>query len=261
MFLTILSLFVIIINIEIQNINGLQKKKILIELSINNDDAKSNDILKINDKNYKNFLYKELNKLNKTVLPYSPLRYVMEHNFIPERDKNGLYLDFGVFSGNTTNLIAKYVKTIVYGFDSFEGLPENWRGGFDKGSFNKSGLLPKVRKNVRLIKGWFKETIPKFVQEHKNEKIDLIHVDCDIYSSTKTIFDKLENMIKNETIIVFDELINYPGFEKNEFKAFYEFIKKSKKKIQWIGASDHIYYDADGWTNPFGQQAAVKITS
>ena len=49
---------------------------------------------------------------------------------------SGYYLEFGVFSGKTINHIAKKIKYNIYGFDSFEGLPEFWREGFEKGTFN-----------------------------------------------------------------------------------------------------------------------------
>ena len=56
----------------------------------------------------------------------------------------------------------KYYK--LYGFDSFKGLPEKQRDWYDKGSFNRNGNLPKVNSNVKLIKGWFNETLMKFIQ-------------------------------------------------------------------------------------------------
>ena len=46
---------------------------------------------------------------------------------ISKTKANGLFLEFGVSAGRTVNYIASLVpdKTI-YGFDSFEGLPEDW---------------------------------------------------------------------------------------------------------------------------------------
>ena len=87
-----------------------------------------------------------------------PLTYVFEHMKITHKP-NTLWLEFGVASGNTINYISKFTNEKVYGFDSFEGLPEKWRDGFDKGAFNRGGYLPKVNDNVELIKGWFNETL------------------------------------------------------------------------------------------------------
>jgi hypothetical protein len=80
----------------------------------------------------------------------------------------------------TINYISKFTNRKVYGFDSFEGLPEKWRDGFDKGAFNRNGNLPKVNSNVKLIKGWFNHTLVNFIQKH-NKKISFIHMDADLY--------------------------------------------------------------------------------
>lgn len=63
----------------------------------------------------------------------------------------GLKLEFGVYTGYSIKLISKYVDKI-YGFDSFEGLPENWHSGILKGDFSIKNL-PKVPSNVILKKG------------------------------------------------------------------------------------------------------------
>ena len=73
-------------------------------------------------------------------------------------DGGGLYLEFGVYKGGSINFISSILPDeIIYGFDSFEGLPEDWRYDLQKGGFNVDGNLPPVNKNVRLIKGWFNE--------------------------------------------------------------------------------------------------------
>ena len=67
-----------------------------------------------------------------------------------------------------------------YGFDSFEGLPEAWTLGAKAGAFSIGGNLPPVRGNVRLTKGFFEQTLPDFVAQHRGETIALLHVDCDL---------------------------------------------------------------------------------
>ena len=164
-----------------------------------------------------------------------PLTYVFEHMKLQHKP-NTLWLEFGVESGKTINYISKFTNDKVYGFDSFEGLPEKWRNGFDKGAFNRNGNLPNVNSNVELIKGWFNETLLNFIQTH-NKKVSFVHMDADLYSSTKYIFDVLKDYIDTDCIIVFDELVNYPGFDgdKGELKAFYEFITENKVDYEWIG--------------------------
>lgn len=164
-----------------------------------------------------------------------PLTYVFEHMYLQHKP-NTLWLEFGVASGKTINYISKFTKNKVYGFDSFIGLPEKWRDGFDKGSFSRNGELPEVNSNVVLIKGWFNETLPIFIKE-QNKKISFLHLDADLYSSTKFIFDCLKTYLDENCLVVFDELVNYPGFdgENGELRAFYEFINENTVDYTWIG--------------------------
>ena len=164
-----------------------------------------------------------------------PLTYVFEHIKLNHKPDT-LWLEFGVNSGNTINYISKFTNDKVYGFDSFEGLPEKWRDGYDKGVFNRDGNLPEVNDNVQLIKGWFNETLQDFI-ETQNKKISFIHMDADLYSSTKYVLDILKDYIDNDCIIVFDELVNYSGFDGDtgELKAFYEFITENIVNYEWIG--------------------------
>lgn len=147
--------------------------------------------------------------------------------------KNGIILEFGVYKGETINYLAKQLQGYdFFGFDSFNGLPEFWRDGFDKGTFAVS-TIPTVENNVKLIKGWFNETLPEFVKNEKR-KIAYLHIDCDLYSSTKTIFHELSQLISSGTIIVFDEYFNYPGWENGEYKAFQEFISEMNMNYKYL---------------------------
>ncbi len=164
-----------------------------------------------------------------------PLQYVFERMGLRHKP-NTLWLEFGVASGTTINYISKFSNNVVYGFDSFEGLPEKWRDGFDKGAFNRNGIFPNVNNNVRLIKGWFSDTLVPFIQS-QNKKITFLHLDADLYSSTKYILDTLKDYIDEGCIIVFDELVNYEGFDgdNGELRAFYEFITENEVNYRWIG--------------------------
>jgi hypothetical protein len=146
---------------------------------------------------------------------------------------NGLYLEFGVWKGGAINFIASQTDNIIFGFDSFEGLPERWRGNFAKGHFAVE-KLPSVRKNVILKKGWFADTLPKFLQE-ESDFCSFIHMDCNLYSSTKTVFDLLQSRIVKDTIIVFDEFFNYPGWQNGEFKAFMEYTEQNDINYEYLG--------------------------
>jgi predicted O-methyltransferase YrrM len=148
--------------------------------------------------------------------------------------KDGLVLEFGVFSGVTVNRISTVTNKTVYGFDSFEGLPEDWGRGMNKGFFKCD--LPEVNSNVELVVGWFNETLEGFLEKH-DDKIAFCHVDCDLYSSTKYVLDKLKNRFQRGTILLFDELANYSGYEDHEYKAFIEFLSDENNDydIEFMG--------------------------
>ncbi|APA16224.1 hypothetical protein SS1G_10415 [Sclerotinia sclerotiorum 1980 UF-70] len=161
---------------------------------------------------------------------------------------DGLFLEFGVGAGETINHIAMQIDKdrIVFGFDSFTGLPETWRTGFVEGKFAQS-TLPAVPYHVTLIKGIFDDTLPAFLETNLGP-VAFLHVDCDLYSSTKSLLKQLAPRICEGTIIVFDEYFNFPGWQQDEYKAFQELV-----------ADCGLIYDYIGFV-PSHQQAAVCIT-
>lgn len=174
---------------------------------------------------------------------YELLEYAIEEAQVTD----GLWLEFGVYKGNTLEYIAKRASFPVYGFDSFEGNPEDWRSEYRKGSFALENI-PLFPNTASIIKGLFQNTLPVFLEA--NEKnIAFVHIDCDLYSSAKAIFDLASQRFIEGTIIVFDEYFNYPGWKNHEFKAFKEFIESSKKKYEYIG---YVYKHS---------QVAVKLLS
>jgi predicted O-methyltransferase YrrM len=150
-------------------------------------------------------------------------------------DVNGdrLICEFGVFLGASINHLAQMTGKTVFGFDSFEGLPERWSDGCAKGMFAMPSL-PKVRKNVTLVQGWFDQSLPEFLEKHTGQ-IGFLHVDSDLYSSAKIIFDLLESRLKSGAVVVFDEYFNYPGWEEGEYKAFMEYLIRSGLSFEFIG--------------------------
>jgi hypothetical protein len=169
-------------------------------------------------------------------------------NFALNKIKHdGLYCEFGVYQGSTLNHTARRIKSTIYGFDSFQGLPEFWRDGFPAGAFEISAeKLPKCESNVELVVGWFEDTLPSFVLKHSGS-LAFLHIDCDLYSSTKTIFDKIGPQIVSGTVLVFDEYFNYPGWQDHEHKAFNEFINASDHRFEFL------------CYNRYHEQVAVQI--
>ncbi|MBV1695875.1 MAG: class I SAM-dependent methyltransferase [Hyphomicrobiales bacterium] len=149
---------------------------------------------------------------------------------------DGAVAEFGVNKGGTIRFIAAMMPDrIIDGFDSFKGLPEDWRGNMmSAGQFDRRGRLPRVPANVRLHRGWFDETLPAFAAQ-SNAPLALLHIDCDLYSSTRSIFTHLEDRIAAGTVIVFDEYFNYPAWQMHEHRAFREFLDRTGRRCRYIG--------------------------
>lgn len=152
---------------------------------------------------------------------------------VRECPKDGFLCEFGVFQGRSINYLARHLKPrVVHGFDSFQGLPEPWRTGFDKGAFGTP--LPSVDSNVVLHKGWFEDTLPQFSRSLAEPRAALLHIDCDLYSSTRTVFEWLGGSIGPGTVVVFDEYFNYPGWQQHEHRALTEYCSASGKTYDYL---------------------------
>jgi predicted O-methyltransferase YrrM len=144
---------------------------------------------------------------------------------------DGLFLEFGVATGTTITMIANCRTGRVFGFDSFEGLPEDWYGAYQKGTFAQD-QLPTVPSNVTLVKGWFSDTLPGFLRENPGA-VSFVHIDSDLYSSATFIFEQLRDRIHAGTVILFDEFFNYPGWQEHEYRAFMEFVEANGIKFRY----------------------------
>ena len=150
-----------------------------------------------------------------------------------DKNSNDCFLEFGVFKGNTINFFAKILKEynrIIYGFDSFLGLEENWTGThlLKHIAFNTQGKVPMIEKNVVIIKGKIEETLDDFIKDNlKDSKINFMHLDFDTFTPTNYVFKKLKKFTKKNTVILFDELYGFPSWKEHEFKALINnFIKE-----------------------------------
>lgn len=156
-------------------------------------------------------------------------------NIMPEK---GLVMEFGVSSGGTYREICAATDRPVFGFDSWEGLPEDWLDHENNSRHKKedfqSGAPRDLPKNSILVNGWFEDSVPKFISII-NEPVAFMHIDCDLYSSTKTIFNNFKNRFQPGSIIIFDELIGYDGWEKHEYKAFHELLEDINYKWECVG--------------------------
>lgn len=163
--------------------------------------------------------------------PGALLRYC-----VAEAPAQGAILEFGVAGGHSINEIAKAAPSRpIHGFDSFEGLPEHWSGHLTtRGAFDQRGVLPKVPANVTLHKGWFDATLPAWKAAHP-DPIAFLHVDCDIYSSSRFVLVNLADRFQVGTVIRFDEYFNYPNWRKHEFRAWRETVAEFGLTYDYIG--------------------------
>jgi hypothetical protein len=155
------------------------------------------------------------------------------------RSADGLLVEFGVWTGTSITFLASLTEQTIYGLDSFEGLREDWQGWENpKGTFNLQGALPVVPPNVRLIKGWFDETLPSFLREHP-EPFSFVHIDCDTYEATAVILKMAGDRFRQGTVVVFDEYFGYRGWRMGEFKAWQEFVAARALNYEYLAFSDY----------------------
>lgn len=164
---------------------------------------------------------------------YATLRRVIHEN---QPTLTGKWAaEFGVYSGYSLGIIANHMPVI--GFDSFEGLPEDWREGFPAGTFwadDDDVIGGVMRPNAMVVKGWFADTLPEF----PFPPLGLVHIDCDLYSSTVTVLEAIAPYVDIDTIIVFDEYHSYPGSEDHEEKAFVQWCAKYGVTVEQIALGE-----------------------
>jgi len=170
-----------------------------------------------------------------------PDRWRLLQAAVGEARPGGLFLEFGVEKGASANFIARLIgagnqPAVLHAFDSFEGLPESWDGTFEtRGKFTVGGKIPRLLANIEVHKGWFEDTLPGFRADNAGSRISLLHIDCDLYSSTRTVLDQLGGLLLPGSIVVFDEYLNYHGWQNHEFKAWQEFVQANQVKYSYRG--------------------------
>lgn len=134
-----------------------------------------------------------------------------------------LYLEFGVHRGESMRLwsgLLRHPQAMLHGFDSFEGLPEDWTLVDGRGTFSTGGEAPALAdRRVKFIKGWFDATLPAY-EVPPHERL-VVHLDADLYSSTATVLRALERHIVPGTYLLFDEFSD----RLHELRAFDEFLR------------------------------------
>src|SRR5262245_8877326 len=158
----------------------------------------------------------------------------------------GLVLELGVRMGASIRQIAALAHQPVHGFDSFEGIPEDWHGE-RRGSYSTGGVVPTVPEGVSLHLGWFDESLPAFLSRHAGP-LRFANIDCDLYSSARTVLGLLAERIVPGSVLVFDEYLGYEHWREDEFRAFHEGVEQYGWRYRYL-----CYSFAT-------KQAAVQIT-
>lgn len=145
------------------------------------------------------------------------------------------FLEFGVASGTSfkwwlhanNNSESKF-----FGFDTFEGLPQDW------GIFKKGEMAP-IQSNIKdnryvFIKGLFNSSLPKFLESTNLDPNirKIIHLDADLFGSTLFVLVSLHKTLKSGDILFFDEFC----VPNHEFLAFDIFTKLYDVKYHTVGA-------------------------
>ncbi len=179
-------------------------------------------------------------------------RYKLMKRCLELISPSGLILEFGVYRGNSIRFIGEQVNSrLVFGFDSFEGLNEAW-GFMPRGAFADVHQLTQIPQNVTLIKGWFDQTLPGFLEEHAGP-VALVHIDSDLYSSCSYVLSTLSPRLISGSVIVFDELLNYPTWQQGEFRAFNEWKDANGVRFEFVGFVPRPGIGASG------HQVAIRI--
>jgi hypothetical protein len=167
--------------------------------------------------------------------PTFPDKLATLRHAVLQAPTDGMALEFGVYTGTTLRAIVEDFKgPDVFGFDSFEGLPQNWRTGFPAGAFDVDGV-PTVD-GAQMVVGWFEDVLPGFLDEHAGP-VAFLHVDCDLYSSTVTVLDHIGPRLVPGSVILFDEYFNYPGWQGGEHLAWQEYVARTGTEFTYLGYS------------------------
>jgi hypothetical protein len=171
---------------------------------------------------------------------------------LPMAEITGYVLEFGVYLGKTMAHISNHFKDqTVYGFDSFVGLPEPWHTR-STGKTHAAGKFdlrletekPAFDSNVKLVTGWFSDSIPQWKDTHSGH-ISFLHVDCDLYSSTRDVLSLLNDRIVPGTVIAFDEMYPwsnaalYDLWAEGEYRAVSEWLSEYSRSFKPLLRTGH----------------------
>lgn len=157
----------------------------------------------------------------------------------------GDYLEFGVFNGSSMGSAYLTAKKFnlesmrFLGFDAYKGLPQGTDDEHDvlqkwfyACSFEQMKACLKKRdidpKDILRVNGWYHETLnQETIEKYDMQKIGIVFIDCDTYTSSKVVLDFLAPLITEPVIFCFDDwkLYDMDIKETGEYKSFNEFLE------------------------------------
>jgi O-methyltransferase len=147
------------------------------------------------------------------------------------------YLEFGVHQGDSIrqwSQLNTHPDSRFVGFDSFEGLPEQW-GGLGVGHFSTEGMAPAIADpRIRFVRVWFQDTLDGFLQDFEPRNRLLINNDSDLYSSTLYTLTKLDHLLIPGSLILFDEFDDV----QHEFRAWEDYCMAYRKNFRVLAGID-----------------------
>ncbi len=142
--------------------------------------------------------------------------YLLIRFYLPKLEP-GHIIEFGCYKGGSAMFMASLAKrylpgTVVYGLDTFEGMPDtdtqidlHVRGNFSDVDFESLNTCARSYglRNLRFVKGLFEDTAPSVLVEAG--KFTLAHIDCDIQSAVLYSWGAVKSHMVPGGYVVFDD--------------------------------------------------------
>ncbi len=160
-------------------------------------------------------------------------RWALFDSMINKSKKDRPFYEFGVWRGESFKYLIKTFKK-GYGFDTFEGLPEEW-DEYKQGTYSAEGIIPQIDGGT-FIAGKFEDTLPTFYSKPR-PMASIINFDADLYSSTLCALNYSKSVIDKDTILIFDEFIINQNWEQDEYKALNKFCSNNNLTYEVLAVS------------------------
>jgi hypothetical protein len=154
------------------------------------------------------------------------------------------YLEFGVYEGGSIKRwlgLNRHPESRFYGFDTFEGLPEEWKRINDKmqrSAFDTGGAVPQVDDDrVEFVAGLFQDTLGGFLEKFEPRSQLVVHCDADLYSSTLYTLTKCDPILVPGTLVIFDEFSSV----LNEFAALADYCSAYRREYDVLAATSEYF--------------------